>query len=185
MAGTIFLRLIDRVVPRMRFYQKRSEAEGAGHLSSSTLLFLSITIHNIPDGLALGVAYGAIGAGFGTFATVASALAITMGIGLQNLPEGAAVSLPIRAEGSSKWRSFQLGQTSGLVEIGSATLGAWLVSQVIVILPYALAFAAGAMIFVCIEELIPKSQSSGNSELATTSFILGFVVMMALEVALG
>lgn len=187
-AGTGFLRAIDRIVPRMSFYQKRNKAEGMKktRLSSADLLFLSLTIHNIPDGLAMGVAFGAIGAaGLGNATTIASAIAITLGIGLQNLPEGAAVSMPIRAGGSSKWHSFNLGQASALVEIGSATLGALLVTQIIIITPYALAFAAGAMIFVSIEELIPQSQSHGNSDIATWSFIVGFVVMMTLDITLG
>lgn len=108
-----------------------------------------------------------------------------MGIGLQNFPEGAALSMPIRAEGASKWRAFQLGQASALVEIVGAALGALLVSQVTIILPYALAFAAGAMIFVCVEQLIPESQSHGNSDIATISLLVGFGVMMTLDVALG
>lgn len=187
-AGTVFLKIIDKTVPHMPFYKERNESRGreVNGLSSADLLFLSLTIHNIPDGLAMGVAFGAIGAAnLGNTATLASAIAITLGIGLQNLPEGAAVSMPIRAGGSSKWHAFNLGQASALVEIGSATLGALLVTKIIIITPYALAFAAGAMIFVSIEELIPKSQSNGNSDIATLSFIVGFVVMMTLDVILG
>lgn len=184
--GGFFLRFIDGVVPHLHL-QGKGEAEREGRpssLSSTTLLFLAITIHNIPEGLSIGVAFGAVGAGQGT-ATLASAVVLALGIGLQNFPEGAALSMPIRAEGSSKGHAFNMGQASALVEIVSATVGAWLVTQVTVILPYALAFAAGAMIFVCVEELIPKSQTNGHSEIATLSFMIGFAIMMTLDVALG
>lgn len=183
--GGIFLRIIDAVIPHLHLGQKRVEAHGRqSSLSSTALLFLAITIHNIPEGLSIGVAFGAVSAGMGT-ATFASAVVLAIGIGLQNFPEGAALALPIRAEGNSKGRAFNLGQASALVEIVSATLGAWLVNQVTVILPYALAFAAGAMVFVCVEELIPSSQSNGNKNIATMAFMVGFAVMMTLDVALG
>lgn len=183
--GGVFLRIIDAIVPHLHFGKDRSEAEGMdSSLSSTTLLFLAITIHNIPEGLSVGVAFGAIASGNGT-ATIASAVILAIGMGLQNFPEGASLALPIRAEGSSKGRAFNLGQASALVEIFSATIGALLVTQVNVILPYALSFAAGAMIFVCVEELIPKSQSHGNEDIATMAFIVGFSIMMTLDVALG
>lgn len=183
--GGIFLRVIDAVVPHLHLGDKRSEAEGIPtKLPSSTLLFLAITIHNIPEGLSIGVGFGAAGLGVES-ATMASALALAIGIGLQNFPEGAALAMPIRAEGASKSRSFNLGQASALVEIVSAAIGAWLVLQVSAILPYALAFAAGAMIFVCVEELIPESQTNGNKDLATMALLVGFATMMALDVALG
>lgn len=183
--GGIFLRLLDAVVPHLHVGKSKSEAEGVSTtLSSTTLLFLAITLHNIPEGLAIGVAFGAVGTGSST-ASIASAIVLAVGIGLQNFPEGAALSMPIRAEGSSKGTAFNLGQASALVEIVSATIGAWLVTQVTVILPYALAFAAGAMIFVCVEELIPKSQTNGYSDAATMAFLVGFAVMMTLDVALG
>lgn len=153
-------------------------------LSSTFLLFLAITIHNIPEGLSVGVAYGAVGSGLAN-ASMASAISLTLGIALQNFPEGSALAMPIRANGNSRWRAFNLGQASALVEIVGAILGAWLVTQMTVILPYALAFAAGAMIFVCVEELIPESQSNGNEDLATLALIAGFAVMMVLDVALG
>lgn len=185
LAGGIFLRMIDAIIPHLHIGEKRSQAHGRkSTLSSTALLFIAITIHNIPEGLSIGVAFGAISAGMGT-ATLASALVLSMGIGLQNFPEGAALALPIRAEGSSKGRAFNLGQASALVEIVSATIGAWLVNQVTVILPYALAFAAGAMVFVCVEELIPSSQSAENKNAATMAFMIGFSVMMTLDVALG
>jgi len=185
LVGGIFLRLLDAVVPHLHVGKSKSEAEGVStSLSSTTLLFLAIMIHNIPEGLAIGVAFGAVGTE-GSTASIASAMVLALGIGLQNFPEGAALSMPIRAEGNSKGRAFNLGQASALVEIISATIGAWLVTQVTIILPYALSFAAGAMIFVCVEELIPKSQTNGYSDAATMAFLTGFAVMMTLDVALG
>lgn len=181
--GGLFLRLIDYITPHLHMGQNKMDAEGPKtKLPATTLLFLAVTIHNFPEGLSVGVAYGA---NEFNAASLASALVLTMGIGLQNFPEGAALSMPIRAEGASKWRAFQLGQASALVEIVGAALGALLVSQVTAILPYALAFAAGAMIFVCVEQLIPESQSHGNSDIATVALLIGFGVMMTLDVALG
>lgn len=182
--GGLFLRIIDGVVPHLH---KRSagkeETEGLpSTLSSTALLFLAVTIHNIPEGLAIGVAFGAAGEGA---SSITSAIVLALGIGLQNFPEGAALSMPIRAEGSTKAHAFNMGQSSALVEIISAVIGALLVSQMTVFLPYALAFAAGAMIFVCVEELIPNSQNNGYSEVATMAFMIGFVIMMTLDVALG
>lgn len=184
LVGAFFLRIVDGIVPHIHMRaQGITELEGADvSLSSTTLLFLAITIHNVPEGLAIGVAFGAAGEGA---SSLASALVLAMGIGLQNFPEGAALALPIRAEGKSKGHAFNMGQASALVEIVSATLGAWLVTQVSIILPYALAFAAGAMIFVCVEELIPNSQRNGYSEIATLAFMVGFAIMMTLDVALG
>lgn len=184
LAGGIFLRIVDGVVPHLHMRaQGLQEKEGVPTaLSSTTLLFLAIMIHNIPEGLAIGVAFGAAGEGA---STLTSAVILALGIGLQNFPEGAALALPIRAEGSSKKHAFNMGQASALVEIVSATMGAWLVTQMTVILPYALAFAAGAMIFVCVEELIPSSQNNGHSEAATLAFMVGFAMMMTLDVALG
>lgn len=131
------------------------------------------------------MAFGAAGVGDNTGATLASAIALALGIGLQNFPEGAALTMPIRASGSSKWRAFHIGQLSAIVEPISAALGAWLVTQVTAILPYALAFAAGAMIFVCIEELIPDAQNSDYADAGTMALMIGFTVMMVLDVALG
>lgn len=183
--GGVFLRVIDGVVPHLHKRSSgREETEGVPTtLSSTALLFLAVTIHNIPEGLAIGVAFGA--AAQGGASTIASAIVLALGIGLQNFPEGAALSMPIRAEGNTKLHSFNMGQSSALVEIVSATIGALLVSQITIILPYALAFAAGAMIFVCIEELIPNSQNNGHSEVATMAFMIGFAIMMTLDVALG
>ena len=184
LSGGLFLRIIDGVIPHLH---KRSagkeETEGLpSTLSSTALLFLAVTIHNIPEGLAIGVAFGAAGEGA---SSITSAIVLALGIGLQNFPEGAALSMPIRAEGSTKANAFNMGQSSALVEIISALIGALLVSQMTVILPYALAFAAGAMIFVCVEELIPNSQNNGYSEVATMAFMIGFAIMMTLDVALG
>ncbi|MGX7092367.1 ZIP family metal transporter [Hutsoniella sourekii] len=184
-AGGIFLSLLDKIIPHLHLDKNKSEAEGVPtQLSSTALLFLAITIHNIPEGLSVGVAYGATGLGIST-ASLASAVSLTLGIALQNFPEGAALAMPIRAQGASKGRAFNLGQASALVEIVAAFLGAWLVTEITIILPYALAFAAGAMIFVCVEELIPESQSNGNEDMATMALIIGFALMMTLDVALG
>lgn len=185
LVGGIFLRVIDAIIPHLHIGDDRANAEGVDtNLSSTTLLFLAVTIHNFPEGLSVGVAFGAAAMGLES-ATLASAIVLSLGIALQNFPEGSALSMPIRAQGASKGRAFNLGQASALVEIIGAFLGAWLVSQVTIILPYALAFAAGAMIFVCIEELIPESQNNGNSDLATLALLFGFALMMTLDVALG
>ncbi len=148
-----------------------------------TLLVLAITIHNIPEGMAVGVAFGAIG--LMPEATMAGAIALALGIGLQNFPEGLAVSMPLRREGLSRQKAFLYGQLSAVVEPVFALLGAVLVQVARPILPYALAYAAGAMIFVVVEEVVPESQSSGNGDLATMGVLFGFAVMMVLDVALG
>jgi ZIP family zinc transporter len=150
----------------------------------STLMVLAITMHNIPEGLAVGVAFGAVGAGFPE-ASMAGAVALAMGIGIQNFPEGLAVSVPLRRDGFSRHRSFMIGQFSGLVEIVAGVLGATLVVIARPILPFSLAFAAGAMIFVVVEEVIPESQQGGNTDIATGGAMLGFTIMMILDVALG
>jgi ZIP family zinc transporter len=146
-----------------------------------------MTLHNIPEGAAVGVAFGALAhpSDYALSTTMAGAVALTLGIGLQNVPEGLAVAMPLRRQGRSKWRAFFFGQASALVEPVAAVLGALLVVQAGWILPYALAFAAGAMVFVAVEELIPESQSHGNTDLATMSTIVGFTVMMCLDVGLG
>lgn len=190
--GAAFLFLADRLIPHMHLNSKEGETEGIStKLKRSILLVFSITLHNIPEGLAVGVAFGAIANG--TLAngegnaSLMSAVAIAIGIGLQNFPEGAAVSIPLRREGLSRSKSFLYGQASGIVEPIAGVLGAALVMFVKPVLPYALAFAAGAMIFVVVEELIPEAQS-GNHEsthLATAGCIIGFAIMMILDVALG
>jgi len=147
-------------------------------------MVLAITLHNIPEGLAVGVAFGAVAAGLPS-ATMAGAIALAIGIGLQNFPEGAAVSVPLRREGLSRRKSFWYGQLSGMVEPVAGVIGAAAVYFARPILPYALAFAAGAMIYVVIEELVPESQTSGNSDIATMGTLAGFCLMMFLDVALG
>lgn len=150
----------------------------------SVLLVSAITLHNIPEGLAVGVAFGAVAANFPA-ATLPGAIALAIGIGLQNFPEGVAVSMPLRADGMGKFKSFWYGQLSGIVEPIAGVAGAAFVLLASPVLPYALAFAAGAMIYVVIEELIPESQTGGNTDLATISTMGGFTIMMILDVALG
>ena len=179
------LRLIDKVLPHLHPGLKIQDAEGI-HTSwqRSTLLFLAITLHNIPEGLAVGVAFGAAAAGLPE-ATLTGAVALAIGIGLQNFPEGLAVSMPLRRAGLSRGKSFWYGQLSGAVEPVAGVLGALAVISSQAILPYALAFAAGAMIFVVVEEVIPEAQIEGNSDISTLGTMLGFAVMMVLDVGLG
>jgi zinc transporter, ZIP family len=185
LAGGFFLLGVDKILPHVHLYKKRSEAEGLPtKWKRSILLVLSITLHNIPEGLAVGVAFGAL-AWDPTGAGMAGAVALAIGIGIQNFPEGTAVSLPLRREGLSRGKSFWYGQLSGAVEPVAAVIGAVTVIYAKPILPYALAFAAGAMIFVVIEELIPESQADKNTDIATIGTLLGFTVMMILDVALG
>jgi len=145
---------------------------------------MAITLHNAPEGLAVGVAFGALGADIPS-ASLAGAIALTMGIGIQNFPEGFAVAMPLRRIGVSRLRSFWYGQLSAIVEPIAAVIGAVIVLTAQAILPYALAFAAGAMIFVVVEEVIPESQYEGNTDLATVGVMAGFTIMMALDVGLG
>jgi len=183
--GGAFLKGVDKILPHLHIGLEEEKAEGI-HTTwkKSLLLVLAITLHNIPEGLAVGVAFGAVGAGIPS-ATFAGAVALALGIGIQNFPEGAAVSVPLRREGLSRWKSFLYGQASGLVEPIAGVLGALLVTVMRPILPYALAFAAGAMIYVVVEEVIPEAQGSGNSDFATVGAMLGFAIMMTLDVALG
>jgi zinc transporter, ZIP family len=181
--GAAFLRVVDKILPHLHIGFPREEAEGIKtSWRRSVLLVLAMTIHNIPEGLAVGVAFGAAASGF-PFAGFAGAVALTVGIGIQNFPEGFAVSIPLRREGMSKIKSFWYGQLSAVVEPIAAVIGAAAVLIAKPILPYALAFAAGAMIFVVVEEVIPESQRNKNTDLATAGFIMGFIVMMALDVA--
>jgi ZIP family zinc transporter len=185
LAGGAFLWLVDKVLPHLHLGFPREEAEGIHtHWRRSVLLVLAITLHNIPEGLAVGVAFGALGADLPS-ATLAGAVALALGIGIQNFPEGAAVSVPLRREGFSRLKSFWYGQLSGVVEPVAGVLGAAAVILMRPILPYALAFAAGAMIFVVIEELIPESQLDKNTDVSTVGAMLGFAVMMTLDVSLG
>lgn len=185
LTGGVFLWIVDRVLPHLHIGFPLEEAEGLKtHWRRSILLVLAITLHNIPEGLAVGVAFGALGAGF-PGATLAGAVALAIGIGIQNFPEGAAVSVPLRREGMGRLKSFWYGQMSGVVEPMAGVLGAAAVILARPLLPYALAFAAGAMIYVVIEELIPESQRNQNTHIATFGGMLGFAVMMVLDVALG
>ncbi len=185
MSGGLFLYLIDQYLPHLHLGFKREEAEGIPtSWRRSVLLVLAITIHNIPEGLAVGVAFGAVAYGLPS-ASIGAALALAIGIGLQNFPEGTAVSVPLRREGMTRRKAFFYGQLSGIVEPIAGVIGALAVLTMQPILPYALAFAAGAMIYVVVEELIPESQLSGNTDLATISTLIGFSIMMTLDVALG
>lgn len=184
LAGGLCLLALDKILPHLHKNKDISEAEGV-HTTwrRTTLLILAITIHNIPEGLAVGVAFGAARSGLGS-ADLGGALALALGIGLQNFPEGAAIALPLRREGWSTWKSCWYASLSGLVEPVAAVLGAMLVSLAQPILPFALAFAAGAMIFVVAEELIPEAQQNG-SDFPTVGLLVGFAIMMLLDVALG
>ncbi|MBU0985552.1 MAG: ZIP family metal transporter [candidate division Zixibacteria bacterium] len=183
--GAIFLRGLDMVLPHLHLNLPVEEAEGVKTNGQRSILLVSaITLHNIPEGLAVGVAFGAVAAGLPS-ATLAGAVALAIGIGIQNFPEGLAVSMPLRREGLSRAKCFMYGQMSGVVEPMAGVLGAALVLIARPILPYALAFAAGAMIFVVVEELIPESQTGGHSDAGTMGAIIGFAVMMTLDVALG
>jgi zinc transporter, ZIP family len=186
MGGGIFMRLTDSLLPHLHPGLAIGKSEGIKtSWQRSTLLVLAITLHNIPEGLAVGVAFGAVAADLSS-ATIGGAIALAFGIGLQNFPEGAAVSLPLRREGMGRTKSFLLGQASGLVEPIAGILGAAFVLHMQNILPYALCFAAGAMIFVVVEELIPESQrNQANIDLVTMTTMAGFAVMMILDVALG
>ena len=183
--GGVFLRVVDKYMPHLHLGFPMEDAEGVKtSLHRSILLILAITIHNIPEGLAVGVAFGALAADLPT-ATLGGAMALALGIGIQNFPEGTSVSVPLRREGFSRRRSFWYGQLSGVVEPMAGFLGAIAVIVVRPLLPYALAFAAGAMIFVVVEELVPESQIEGNADIATMGAMVGFTVMMILDVALG
>lgn len=183
--GGTFLWLIDKILPHLHIGFPMEEAEGIStSWRRSILLILAITLHNFPEGLAVGVAFGAISANLPA-ASFAGAVVLAIGIGVQNFPEGAAVSIPLRREGFSRFKCFWYGQLSGSVEPIAGVLGAAAVILMRPILPYALAFAAGAMIFVVVEELIPESQLQKNTDVATIGAMLGFALMMTLDVALG
>ncbi len=185
--GAGFMWASDKIVTRATTRANNTVGKQNEKLNRIIMLVLSITLHNIPEGLAVGVAFGALtGVGYSTEALL-GAVSVAIGIGLQNFPEGAAVSLPLRREGYSRKKSFFLGQSSGMVEPIAGVLGALLVVYVEPILPYALAFAAGAMILVAVHELIPECQRNKEAQpyLATTGIVLGFAIMMLLDVMLG
>ena len=185
LCGALFMWASDKAVTFARRKADIAGGKSNQRLHRIIMLVLSITLHNIPEGLAVGVAFGALQKGCGTEAFM-GAISVAVGIGLQNFPEGAAVSIPLRREGFSRRKSFLLGQASGMVEPFAGVLGALLVVYIEAILPYALSFAAGAMILVAVHELIPEcQQETGESYLATTGIVLGFAVMMLLDVMLG
>ena len=185
LGGALFLFGLDKIMPHLHINFKKDEAEGVKtEWHRSTLLVLAITLHNIPEGLAIGVLFGGAAIGF-EGATIGGAIALAIGIGIQNFPEGIAVSMPLRRQGMSRWKAFNYGQLSAIVEPFAAVLGAWAVMTFQPILPYALAFAAGAMIFVVVEEVIPETQRDKFTDIAVLGFIGGFIVMMTLDVALG
>ena len=189
LSGGLFLLSVDKILPHLHSGLAPSQAEGIKTTwQRSTLLVLAITLHNIPEGLAVGVAFGAAASGELGGGTLAGAMALALGIGLQNFPEGAAVSIPLRREGFSRTKAFFYGQLSGVVEPIAGVLGAVAVTMMRPILPYALAFAAGAMIYVVVEELIPEAKSDEakpKSDIPTIGAMLGFAVMMVLDVGLG
>ncbi len=188
LGGGVFLFAVDKTLPHLHPGLEKNQAEGIKtSWQRSVLLVLAITLHNIPEGLAVGVAFGAAAYGLSS-ATLTGAIVLAIGIGIQNFPEGAAVSIPLRREGFSRLKAFAYGQASGIVEPISAVLGAALVLVMQPILPFTLAFAAGAMIYVVVEEMIPVSQQGEGGEhtdIATIGCMMGFAVMMVLDVAMG
>lgn len=181
--GAIFLFGLDKTLPHLHINFKETEGIKSPW-QRTTLLVLAITLHNIPEGLAVGVLFGGVAAGIPE-ASIAGAVTLAIGIGIQNFPEGIAVAMPLRRMGASRRKSFMYGQASALVEPIAGVLGAVAVTFFTPILPYALAFAAGAMIYVVVEEVIPETQQDKNTDIATLGFIGGFIVMMSLDVALG
>jgi len=181
--GALFLFALDKTLPHLHINFKKAEGMKSPW-QRTTLLVLAITLHNIPEGLAVGVLFGGVAAGIPE-ASIAGAVTLAIGIGIQNFPEGIAVSMPLRRMGMSRRKSFMYGQSSAIVEPIAGVLGALAVTFFTPILPYALAFAAGAMIFVVVEEVIPETQQDKNTDIATLGFIGGFIVMMSLDVALG
>lgn len=185
LVGGAFLRMIDLFLPHVHTSHDKTEREGIKTpWGKSTLMFLAVTLHNFPEGMAVGVGFGALAAGADT-STIASAIALTLGIGIQNLPEGAVVSIAMRRENLSRWKSFFWGQFSGMVEPIGGVLGAAMAIAARPVLPYTMAFAAGAMIYVVVEEVIPETQGGKHGHLATAGVMLGFCVMMVLDVMLG
>ncbi len=181
--GAFFIFGLDKILPHLHLNFQETEGMKSPW-QRTTLLVLAITLHNIPEGLAVGVLFGGVAAGIPE-ASIAGAVTLAIGIGIQNFPEGIAVSMPLRRMGMSRWKSFMYGQSSALVEPIAGVLGAVAVTFFTPLLPYALAFAAGAMIFVVVEEVIPETQQDKNTDIATLGFIGGFIVMMMLDVALG
>lgn len=185
LSGGAFLLIVDKILPHLHLGLSLDKAEGIKtSWQRSVLLVLAITLHNIPEGLAVGVAFGAL-ANNSDVGILTGGIALALGIGLQNFPEGAAVSIPLRREGFSRLKAFNYGQLSGVVEPIAGVIGAYLVISITPLLPYALSFAAGAMIFVVVEELIPESQSGKETDFSSIGAMLGFATMMFLDVSLG
>ena len=183
--GAGFIYLIDKIIPHLHLNAGDNEKEGLSTTWNRTiLLVLAITLHNIPEGLAIGVSFGAVAMGDPHF-SMAAAVALTIGIGIQNFPEGIAVAMPLRRQGVSPLKSFWWGQLSAIVEPVAGVIGAVAVMYAQPILPYALSFAAGAMLYVVVEEVIPETQRDKYADFATMGFVVGFVTMMALDVGLG
>lgn len=183
--GALFLYFLDKKLPHLHINFKEEESEGVKtQLHKTVLLVLAITLHNIPEGLAVGVLFGAAANGMAD-ATIPAAIALAIGIGIQNFPEGFAVAMPLRRAGASRWKSFWYGQLSAIVEPIAGVIGAVAVIYMQPILPFALSFAAGAMIFVVVEEVIPETQRDKYTDVAVLGFIGGFLVMMVLDVALS
>ncbi len=189
LSGGLFLYIVDKILPHLHLGLEISEAEGIKtSWHRSILLVAAVTLHNIPEGLAVGVAFGAVAHATDAVAAremILGGIALAIGIGLQNFPEGMAVAMPLRREGLGRFKAFMYGQASGLVEPMAGVLGAWLVLTMTSLLPYGLAFAAGAMIFVVVEELVPESQRNGFTDFATSGAMVGFAIMMSLDVGLG
>ena len=182
--GIAFLLVLDTVIPHLHVNETEPEGIKTDKLKKTTMMVFAVTLHNIPEGMAVGVALaGAMSANSGI--TLAAALALSIGIAIQNFPEGAIISMPLKEEGMSKTNSFLLGALSGAVEPLFGLITILLTSLVVPILPYFLSFAAGAMLYVVVEELIPESQNGSHSNIGTIGFALGFVIMMILDVALG
>ncbi len=181
--GMSFLLLIDELTPHLHIGTDRPEGMRS-HLSKTAMLALAVTIHNLPEGMAVGVVFAGADSG-ATNISLASALAVTVGIAIQNIPEGAIISMPMRSAGNSRWRSFIIGSLSGAVEPVGAAGVLLLASLLMPVLPYMLSFAAGAMFYVVVEELIPESSAGLHSNLSTIGFALGFVLMMVLDVVAG
>ena len=182
-AGVLFLLLLDHLIPHLHQNARRPEGPPA-RLSRITMMLLAVTLHNIPEGMAVGVVFAGMLTGHGEI-TLTGAFALSIGIAIQNFPEGAIISLPLKSEGASRGRAFLYGLLSGVVEPVGALLTILLASQIAPALPYLLAFAAGAMLYVVVEELIPEASQGDHSNLGTIGFAVGFTLMMILDVALG
>jgi len=183
LSGVFFLLILDRIIPHLHIDETVPEGPKT-NLKKKTMLMLAVTLHNIPEGMAIGVVYAGLMINASNI-TVASALALSLGIAIQNFPEGAIISMPMKADGATKGKGFLYGTLSGIVEPIASIITILLTSLVVPLLPYLLSFAAGAMIYVVVEELVPESQDGKHSDLGTIGVAFGFTVMMVLDVALG